>query len=116
MLNTLRLARMLPMAAGVLGLAVGAPALAAKMADAGPLATVRTFLNAFNKGDIPAAEATYAADVSIIDEVPPHLWRGPGAFQAWAGDLDKHDKGAGLSAEKVTFNRADVVTISGDDA
>ena len=37
-------------------------------------------------GDVAGAAATHAAeaDLVIIDEVPPFLWRGSQAFQAWA--------------------------------
>lgn len=115
MLNARRFGRGLAVAVGLAGLALGTAAVAAKP-DTGPAATVKGFFAAFNKGDIAAAEAANAPDVSIIDEVPPHHWSGPGAFKAWAGDLDKHDKAAGLSAQKVTYNHTDVATVAGDDA
>jgi hypothetical protein len=87
--------------AGVLaGGVVTIPALAAA-ADDGPVTTVRAFLDDFNKGDIAAAQATNAADESIIDEIPPHEWHGPGAFQAWLADLGKASTAAGQTDEKV---------------
>jgi len=46
------------------------------------MAPIRTFMDAFNRGDAAAAAATHSAtaDLTIIDEVSPHLWHGPQAF------------------------------------
>src|SRR5512147_1222046 len=56
------------------------------------LAPIHQFIDNFNKGDAAAAEAANVpTGVIIVDEVPPHLWQGPGAFKAWAKDLDTHD-------------------------
>ena len=43
------------------------------------MAPINKFLEAFNKGDTAGAAATHAAgaDLAIIDEVAPFLWRGP---------------------------------------
>ena len=53
------------------------------------MAPITKFMETFNKGDVAGAASTHAAggDVVIVDEVPPFVWRGPGAFQGWAGDL-----------------------------
>lgn len=56
-----------------------------------PLATVQRFLEAFNKGDLKAAEATHATEVAIVDEIPPFHWKGREAFKAWLADLTEHD-------------------------
>ena len=82
---------------------LGAPSAAAA-ADAQLEAPIRQFIDAFNKGDAKTAAATHlASGVSIIDEVPPHVWQGPKAFGAWAADLAKNDKAAAISEEKVTL-------------
>ncbi|HLI65958.1 MAG TPA: nuclear transport factor 2 family protein [Caulobacteraceae bacterium] len=90
-----------------------APAVA-MAADSGPAATVNAFLDAFNRGDIKAAQATNADDVVIIDEVPPHVWRGPGAFQAWLGDLTKDGQANGQTDEKVTMGHLVRSQVDGD--
>ena len=82
-------------------------------------AQVTRFIDSFNKGDVKAAEATHAADVTIIDEVPPYHWQGPGAFKSWLADLTKHDAANGVTngnmklgspvREEVSGNRAYVV-------
>ena len=40
------------------------------------MVTVRHFVDSFNKGDVKAALGDCAAQTSIIDEIPPHLWQG----------------------------------------
>jgi ketosteroid isomerase-like protein len=89
---------------GVAFLAAASTGSAAMAANAQLAAPVRQFIDAFNKGDAKAAGATHlASGVSIIDEVPPYIWQGPKAFGAWAADLAKSDKAAGISDEMVTL-------------
>lgn len=62
-----------------------------------PIATVQKFLDAFNKGDLKAAEATHAAEVAIVDEFPPFQWRGREGFKGWLADLTEHDAESGIT-------------------
>ena len=96
--------------------AMPSAALAAPAKAPGPAATMSTFINSFNKGDATAAEATNTADVVIIDEFPPHRWVGPGAFQAWAADLEKDGKATGKSNERVKLGKPGRVQVDGDTA
>jgi ketosteroid isomerase-like protein len=91
--------------------AVGTP-------DDKPVATVQKFIDSFNKGDAAAAAATHAAtaDLTIIDEVAPHLWQGAQAFQAWSADLESHDKKNGITDQKVTIAAPTREVTSGDKA
>jgi ketosteroid isomerase-like protein len=66
-------------------------------------APITSFMDAFDKGDMKTATAAYAADVSIIDEVPPYVWRGPTAVASWAHDLGADDAKNGVAGEKVTL-------------
>ena len=81
------------------------------------LAPIHQFIDSFNKGDSAAAEAAnVSTGVIIIDEVAPHLWQGPGAFKAWAKDLDTHDKNAGMTGQQVTLGKVSVTESTGDNA
>jgi ketosteroid isomerase-like protein len=106
------------LAGATLMLAAGpAPAAAQARAPAsGPLAAVHQFIDNFNKGDAKAAQAAHAPDVVIIDEFPPHVWRGPDAFQAWAADFDKTSKAAGDTDQRVTLGQPIRSEINGDTA
>ena len=98
-------------------LVVGAVATAGTP-DAQLMAPIRTFIDAFNKGDSAVAAATHAAtaDLTIIDEVSPHLWHGPQAFQAWSADLDGDSRKRGITDQSVTISAPTRVETSGDGA
>lgn len=98
------------------GLALASASAHAAPAAPSPAATVRAFIAAFDKGDIPAAAATHVAAPSILDEMPPHLWTGSGAFMAWAGDLQKDAMARKQSGNKVTLGKVARQQIDGDTA
>lgn len=89
-------------------------------ADAAPAGTkltapIHQFIDNFDKGDQKAAAAAFATGgLTIIDEVPPHIWTGSDALQTWANDLVANDKGQGITSEKVTLGKATRVVESGD--
>jgi hypothetical protein len=81
-----------------------------------PAAPARAFIAAFNKGDMAGARAAHEADISIMDEMPPHIWRGPAAFDEWVAALTSYGKAHGRTNEKVTLGAARVATVAGDRA
>jgi ketosteroid isomerase-like protein len=93
-------------------------AASAQTPDAQLMAPIQKFIDSFNKGDSAAAAATHAAgaDLTIIDEVPPYVWRGPKAFQAWSADLDGDAKKRGITDPVVTISAATRVEMNGDQA
>src|SRR4051812_29459742 len=101
----------------VLALCVVAPAQA-QTTDPQIVAPVNKFVDAFNKGDMAGAAATHAsgADLVILDEVAPFLWRGPQAFKSWAADLEAESKRRGITDEKVTLRPATRTETNGTDA
>jgi hypothetical protein len=80
---------------------------ASAQTDAELMAPIQKFIDNFNKGDVATAATTHAAgaDLTIIDELPPYVWRGPKAFMAWAGDLDADAKKNGISEPMVTVSK-----------
>lgn len=96
--------------------ALAAPASA--QTDAELMAPIQKFMDSFNKGDSAGAAATHAAgaDLTIIDEIPPYLWRGPKAFQAWSADLDSDAKKNGMTEPMVTISAPTRIERSVDQA
>jgi ketosteroid isomerase-like protein len=90
----------------------------AQAPDAQMMAPIKKFMDAFNKGDMAGAAATHAAggDVTITDEVPPYLWRGPKAFQAWSADLDADAKKNGITEPSVAISAPTRIESQGDQA
>jgi len=95
-------------------IAVATSALAAP-ADDPLMAPIHQFIDGFDKGDQKSAAAAFApTSLTIIDEVPPHIWVGPKALQAWVKDLAAHDKKNGVTDQKVTLGDPTRTITSGD--
>ena len=97
--------------------ALVAPA-SAQAPDPQLMAPIQKFIESFNKGDMAGASATHAAgaDLVIIDEVPPFVWRGPKAFQDWSAALDTASKHAGMTDQVVTIRAATRTESNADTA
>ena len=95
---------------------LAAPASA--QTDAELMAPIQKFIDSFNKGDAVAAAATHAAgtDLVIIDEVPPYVWRGAKAFQAWSADLESDAKKNAITEPMVTISAATRIEKNGDQS
>jgi len=93
-------------------------AASAQTPDPQLMAPIQKFMDSFNKGDMAAAAATHAAeaDLAIVDEVSPYLWRGAQAFQAWSADLDSDAKKSGITDPMVTIGAPTRVETNGDQA
>jgi hypothetical protein len=66
------------------------PAMATEETDV--MVPVYQFIDGFNKNDTKTAIAACADQTSIIDEFPPHEWRGAGACSNWARAYDTDTK------------------------
>ena len=73
------------------------------MATTDPMATVRQYIDNFNKGDGEAMAATFAVPGSILDGMPPHFWLGPTASQDWYRDVLMESEQHGASDYFVTL-------------
>ena len=78
------------------------PVVASQEADV--MAPVRQFVDGFNKSDIKMAQAACADQTFIIDDFPPHEWRGSGATSKWFLDLTRMGKKNGMSDSFVTYS------------
>jgi ketosteroid isomerase-like protein len=108
---------MKPAVLGLACLAAAASVSAAAAAGNAALeAPIHQFIDDFNKGDAAGAAAAHLPSVSIIDEVPPHLWVGPKAFATWAADLAKDDMAHGISEEAVALGAVKREVVSGKTA
>jgi ketosteroid isomerase-like protein len=103
--------------AAILGAALAAAGSTTAAGNAALEAPIHQFIEAFNKGDIKTAAATHlSTGVSIVDEVRPHIWQGPGAFMAWAGALTADDKADGVTNESVTLGAVTREVVEADTA
>jgi ketosteroid isomerase-like protein len=96
------------------GILAAGPAAASEKTDV--MASVRQFVDAFNKGDTKTAAAACADQTSIIDEFPPHEWHGAGACSTWMSDYDADAKKNGITDGKVTLDNPRHVDVTADRA
>jgi ketosteroid isomerase-like protein len=81
-----------------------------------PMAAVRQYIDAFNKGDVKAMAATCAAAMSILDGMPPHTWHGPTATQDWYRDVLSTGEREGAAGYVVTLGEPWHVNVTGNSA
>ena len=97
-----------------LALVKAAPVVASQEAEV--MAPVRQFIDGFNKGDIRMAQAACADQTFIIDDFPPHEWRGSGATSRWFRDLTALGKKYDMSDPFVTLAKPRQIRVTGTRA
>jgi ketosteroid isomerase-like protein len=80
------------------------------------LAVVNQWTENFNKGDLKSAIALCAPDASVIDDLAPFHWRGPGACSKWSDAYATYVKEEGITDVTVTLAPSQTVEVSGDHA
>ncbi|RJT22951.1 hypothetical protein D3227_39280 [Mesorhizobium waimense] len=80
-----------------------------------PLAAIRQYIDAFNKGDVKNMGATFAEDAAILDGMAPHLWLGSTATQDWYRDVLIEGEHHGASGYFVTLGEP-LHNVTTDDA
>jgi ketosteroid isomerase-like protein len=81
-----------------------------------PMAAVRQYIDAFNKGDVNAMSAICADPMSILDGLPPHTWHGPTACEDWYRDVMIAGEKEGATGYIVTLGEPRHVDVRGDYA
>jgi hypothetical protein len=81
-----------------------------------PVAAVRQYIDAFNKGDREAMASTFAVPGSILDGMAPHVWQGPTASQDWYRDVLTEAKQHGASDYSVKLGEPLHNNTTGDSA
>src|SRR4051794_7226626 len=91
-------------------------AVAALADTTDPMAAIRQYIDAFNKGDVKTMAATCAPKSSILDGFPPHSWQGPTACEDWYKDVAAAGAHEGVSDYLVTLGEPRHLNTKGDSA
>jgi ketosteroid isomerase-like protein len=91
-------------------------AISATLANTEPMAVVRQYVDAFNKGDAEAMAATCADPTSVLDGLAPHIWLGATACRNWYRDVLAAGERGGTTAYFATLGEPRHVDASGDRA
>ena len=81
-----------------------------------PMAAVRAYVDAFNKGDATAMAAVCADPMQILDGMSPHVWQGPTAAEDWWRDVLTEGEHLGASGYHITLDQPRHVDLTGDYA
>lgn len=95
-------------------LLAGLPVAATDRTDV--IATVRQFVDSFNKGDVKAVAATCSDQAAILDEFPPYEWHGAAACAQWTEAYDADAKKNAITDGVVTLGTPTHVDVAGDRA
>lgn len=76
------------------------------MSASEPLATVNSYIEAFNDGDISTMASLFDDDGVILDGMAPHVWLGPDAVRVWYRDVMTESEHLGASGYRVTLGDA----------
>lgn len=81
-----------------------------------PMAAVRQFVQAFNKGDVKAMASICDKPMSILDGMWPHVWYGVMACEDWYRDVLSEGEHVGASGYRVDLGEPWHVNAKGDHA
>lgn len=82
----------------------------------GPMATVRNYADAFNKGDVKAMVAQFDVSGSILDGLPPHVWQGPKACEDWYRQAMAAGEREGATGYFISLGEPHHIDVTGDYA
>ena len=77
---------------------------------------VNRYLDNLETDKIQTAVAMCDAEVSILDEFPPHVWHGPTACADWWKGLLAYNEKRRITDETATLGKAWTVDVNGDRA
>jgi hypothetical protein len=80
------------------------------------LAVVDKFVTNFGSGDEQAMLSTCAARMTIIDDIPPHLWQGKSACRDWKKAVDEFLRRTGETQVRVMLGKPSHNDVTGDRA
>jgi ketosteroid isomerase-like protein len=91
--------------------------MAAQMTPLGdPMATVRQYIDAFNRADIKVMAACFALPGLILDGLAPHVWHGPTASEDWYRDVLAAAEHEGATDYFITLGKPLHADVTGDSA
>lgn len=84
------------------------------------LAAVQRFGQVFQLQNTQEALETCAHNVTVVDDLPPYLWHGPGACSRWLAtlksNLERLDKVPGMTNLRLELMKPTRTVVSGDRA
>jgi ketosteroid isomerase-like protein len=80
------------------------------------MSVVHQWIDALDRGDMKSFVALCTEETSILDDIPPYEWRGPGACARWWSDNDAFGKNNDITDVFVTLGKPLQLYVTGDRA
>ena len=84
--------------------------------DTDVIAVVHRWMDAFNRGSFNTDIAPCAEDAVVIDDLPPHVWQGPGACSKWFKAFEAWASKAGVTNAVITLGKVRHLDFDGGSA
>jgi ketosteroid isomerase-like protein len=94
-------------------------ALAQAAAPAAPveaMATITRFTDAVNRGDMAGALSYLGPAPTVVDDLAPYRWQGPGAGGAWMAAMGANAQAKGMTAVNMRLGKASRIEVDGAGA
>ena len=73
-------------------------------------ATVQRFVDGMNSGNFGVLSLC-ATSTTVVDDIPPYVWTGPGACTRWLNDILANMKDAGTTAMRANFSQPTTASV-----
>ena len=77
---------------------------------------VTGFVEAVNHGQMDKAMGYYAPAATVVDDLPPYRWTGPGAGGAWLTAMGANAQKLGISGIEMRVSQVTRVDVAADHA
>jgi ketosteroid isomerase-like protein len=85
--------------------------------DSGPvLATITRMTDAVNRGDMPTAFAAFTPGPTIVEDLAPYRWSGPGTPQAWVEGMGANAQAHGITVINMKLGPPTRIDLTNDHA
>ena len=95
--------------------AVGAGAQVAP-GGAPVMAVISRMTEAVNRGDMPTAFAAFTPSPTIVEDLAPYRWQGPGTPQAWVEGMGANAQAHGITTINMKLSPPTRIDVTGDRA
>jgi ketosteroid isomerase-like protein len=101
----------------VLAVCLAGPAPAQAPAQPGDaLAAIARFTDAVNHGDMPGALSYFGQAPTVVDDLAPYRWQGPGAGGAWMAAMGGNAQARGITVINMQLGKASRLEADGASA
>lgn len=96
-----------------LALCLTGQALAQAPVPADPMAAIAGFTDAVNRNDMAGALTYLGPSPTIVDDLAPYRWQGPGAGGAWMAAMGANAQAKGMTTINMKLGKANRVEVEG---